>query len=340
MGLFLKQSTAVTVKVGPFVDSGDGTTAETGLTIQKADVRLSKNGGNMAAASADQGGSDAGAAHDELGVYDISLDATDTNTLGRLRVDIKESGALHAWKEFTVLPGYVYDSLFGANSAPAFGIVDYGTAQAATGTTLQLRSAAGFADSELVGATAYIVSGTGAGQSRVITAYTNSTDTATVDTWDTTPGGTIVYIIFAGSPASSGAPVPVNVTQWLGTAAATPTVAGVPEVDLTHIAGTAHASTQIRANVVQVSGDATAADNLEAAHDGTGYDVGGIDVSELNGIVDDLINGGRLDLLIDAIKAKTDSLTFTKSGEVDANVQSINGAEITGDGDGTPFDVA
>ena len=32
-------------------------------------------------------------------------------------------------------------------------------------------------------------------------------------------------------------PVPVDVRQWLGTAAATPTVAGVPEVDLTHVAG-------------------------------------------------------------------------------------------------------
>lgn len=31
----------------------------------------------------------------------------------------------------------------------------------------------------------------------------------------------------------------VSVTQWLGTAAATPTVAGVPEVDVTHIGGTA-----------------------------------------------------------------------------------------------------
>jgi len=30
----------------------------------------------------------------------------------------------------------------------------------------------------------------------------------------------------------------VNVTEWLGTAAATPTVAGVPEVDLTHVMGT------------------------------------------------------------------------------------------------------
>jgi hypothetical protein len=32
----------------------------------------------------------------------------------------------------------------------------------------------------------------------------------------------------------------VNVVKWLGTAAATPTVAGVPEVDVTHLLGTAH----------------------------------------------------------------------------------------------------
>lgn len=44
-----------------------------------------------------------------------------------------------------------------------------------------------------------------------------------------------------------------NITHWLGTACATPTVAGVPEVDVTHI-----------------SGDSGAADGLEAILDGTG----------------------------------------------------------------------
>lgn len=37
-------------------------------------------------------------------------------------------------------------------------------------------------------------------------------------------------------------PLPANVTTWLGTAAATPTVAGVPEVDVTHWIGTAAAA--------------------------------------------------------------------------------------------------
>lgn len=41
-----------------------------------------------------------------------------------------------------------------------------------------------------------------------------------------------------------------------------------------------------------------------------------------------------------AVKAKTDQLIFTKANEIDANVQSINGVTITGDGQvGTEFGV-
>lgn len=107
----LKQSTSATVKLGPFVDDADFS-AETSLTIQKADVRLSKNGGNMAAANADQGSSDAGAPHDELGQYDISLDATDTGTLGTLKIMVAEAGTLQVWLNCEVLPANVYDSLY------------------------------------------------------------------------------------------------------------------------------------------------------------------------------------------------------------------------------------
>lgn len=106
MALWLKQSTAVVVKLGPFVDSGDGATAETSLTITQAEVRLSKNGGNIA-----QKHDDTALAHDELGLYDCELDATDTDTLGILRVDVQESGALPVWAEYMVLPANVYDSL-------------------------------------------------------------------------------------------------------------------------------------------------------------------------------------------------------------------------------------
>lgn len=111
MTIWLKQSTAATVKMGPFVDSTDGNSVEDGLTIQKADVRLSKNGGNMAAANADQGVGDAGAAYDEIGYYDISLDTTDTGTLGNLKVMVHESGALPVWAEFMVVTANVWNTL-------------------------------------------------------------------------------------------------------------------------------------------------------------------------------------------------------------------------------------
>jgi hypothetical protein len=46
-----------------------------------------------------------------------------------------------------------------------------------------------------------------------------------------------------------------------------------------------------------------------------------------------------IDTVVDAIKAKTDSLTYTVAGVLDANVQRVNDVEITGDGSGTPFNV-
>ncbi len=108
--MWLKQSTAVTVKAGPFVDSTDGVTAETALTISQADIRLSKNGGAFA-----QSNNATGATHDENGWYDIPLDTTDTNTLGTLRVSVSETGALPVWVDVMVVPANVWDSLFGAD---------------------------------------------------------------------------------------------------------------------------------------------------------------------------------------------------------------------------------
>jgi hypothetical protein len=40
---------------------------------------------------------------------------------------------------------------------------------------------------------------------------------------------------------------------------------------------------------------------------------------------------------VDAIKTKTDSLTFTVGNQVDANIQYINDTAVTGDGDATPW---
>jgi len=46
-----------------------------------------------------------------------------------------------------------------------------------------------------------------------------------------------------------------------------------------------------------------------------------------------------VDTVVDAVKAKTDSLTFTVANKVDANTKSVNDVTIVGDGSGTPFNV-
>jgi hypothetical protein len=50
-----------------------------------------------------------------------------------------------------------------------------------------------------------------------------------------------------------------------------------------------------------------------------------------------LTDVGTVDTVVDAIKAKTDSLTFTEAGQVDANVQMVNDVPLTGDGNATPW---
>lgn len=178
---------------------------------------------------------------------------------------------------------------------PDLGVAlpDTGTAAAGASGTITLASSASTTADLYNGMTVYIVAGTGAGQSRVIHDYSAARVASISPNWATTPDTTSKYVVAPTPPANQSEPTEVNVTQISGTAVSTTTA-------------------QLGVNVVQVSEDATAAANLEAAYDGTGYDVGGVDVSELNQIVDDLINGGRLDLLIDAIKAVTDIIGTTQ----------------------------
>lgn len=207
------------IVLGPFVDSTDGNTEETGLTIANTDIKLWKAGATTLANK-----NSGGATHISNGMYYAVLDATDTNTLGSMRVYVHVSGALAVIVDAIVLPQKVYDSLISGSD---------------------------------------------------------------------------------------------NL-----------------EIDLIQIAGSAVSTTsaQLGVNVVQVSGDSTAADNLEAACDGTGYNVGngavvaasvtgnvggnisgtvpnsagvttllGLVTEARMGALTDWINGGRLDLILDAI---------------------------------------
>lgn len=106
MARWLKQSTSFTFRIGPFVDSTDGVTAETALSIAQADIQISKNGGAFAQTSASPT-----TTHDADGWYQCPLTSTDTNTLGPLTVQIVMAGALPVWEHFMVVPANVYESM-------------------------------------------------------------------------------------------------------------------------------------------------------------------------------------------------------------------------------------
>jgi hypothetical protein len=100
-------------------------------------------------------------------------------------------------------------------------------------------------------------------ETRICTGYTASTRVATVSpNWNVTPDSDDTAIIYL-TPEMSFMPR-VDVRAWLGTAAATPTTAGVPEVDITHIAGSAVSTTsaQLGVNVVNAAGTAWASGSL------------------------------------------------------------------------------
>jgi hypothetical protein len=141
--LFLKQSTAgQSIVLGPFVDSTDGDTAETGLTIANTDIKLSKNGGTLTSKNS------GGGTHDADGWYTATFDATDTSTVGRLQVKVHVAGALTVYHEAIVLPANIYDSFIGGTDTLNAAVTEWNGV--ALSTTNPLPNAAADAAGGLV----------------------------------------------------------------------------------------------------------------------------------------------------------------------------------------------
>jgi hypothetical protein len=159
---------------------------------------------------------------------------------------------------------------------------------------------------------------TGVGQSRLITDYVNATDTATVEAWTTTPTGTITYKIYGTAPSSGGAGL-----DAAGVRAAIGMSSANLDTQLSGLDGKIDTidnllDTEIGALTTAVADIPTNAELATAL-----------------GTADDAVLAQ-----VALVKAKTDSLTFTVANVLDANIQRINDVAVTGDGSGTPFDVA
>lgn len=280
---YLKQSTAAQSRaIGPFVDSTDYQTAETGLTIANTDIKLVVNGG--ASANKNSGGG----THRVNGIYGITFDATDTATVGEIEISVVVAGALPVFDKFFVLEETVYDALFNA-SAP--GYLQPTTA----GRTLDV-SAGGEAglDWANIGSptTAVNLSATNIDVDQVVASVSGAVGSVT--------GLTAANLDVAVSSRASAANLDV--------------VDGIVDdilVDTAEIgvAGAGLTNINLPNQTMDIIGNITG--NLS----GSVGSVTGLTASDVG-----------------AIKAKTDSLTFTVAGQVDANAESMNATEILGNG--------
>lgn len=109
----LRQSTAgQTITVGVFIHATD-VTPMTALTITNTDIKIKKWG--VAETAKNSGG----ATHVANGRYSLTLDATDTNTLGPGEINIQMPDALPVRREFRVLSAAVYDQIYGTDPLAA-----------------------------------------------------------------------------------------------------------------------------------------------------------------------------------------------------------------------------
>ena len=211
MGLLLKQSTAVNVLIGPFVDDADGNTEENALTIEDSDVLLSKNGGALTAKN------DAtDATNDAQGYYTCPLDVTDTNTLGRLQLCVHMAGALPVYHEYMVvadtestaaeIADAVWDEPMAGHVTPDTAayiqrslqsiISVISVAQTGTASSITLAAGSSAVNDYYKGQTICIVTGAGVGQARACYAYDGATKIALIrPAWATAPNNTSYYAI-------------------------------------------------------------------------------------------------------------------------------------------------
>jgi hypothetical protein len=229
-----------------------------------------------------------------------------------------------------------------------------GTAQAGGASNITLDASASAVNDFYLGTSVLTTGGTGAGQFRIITDYVGATKVATVDlAWITTPDSTTTFALF---PSTAGA-AEIAATVW-DLATSGHTTAGTfgeqlkTDVDAILVAVAASAiRTAVglaSANLDTQLGDLPTNAEL-ATSQGTSDDATLAAIAALNNLSSAQVqtaagtaitaaalataaNLTLVDTVVDAIKVKTDSLTFTSAGLVDSNVQSVNDVLLQGAG--------
>lgn len=215
----------------------------------------------------------------------------------------------------------------GTGAVPELGIIESGTAQSATSTTLVVRAASPN-NTNWTGSTV-MAYGSTQGYWQARTVVSNASDTLTVDAWDTTPSGTVTYLVYATPPGSASLPVEANVVQ-LGGATQSAT-------DLKDFADECYDPV---ANTVAASGGGGSADWTASEREEIRGRLGVTGITSAGGNTPTLALGASLDLVADqigniaigssAISTVADSYTLTtgtQAANAVTDTQTINNIE-------------
>jgi hypothetical protein len=296
--LIVKLSTAVSIEIGPVLDSAG---AEVTSNMLISDFRLVKNGTGAAMASA------ASITHVANGHYTLSMTTGNTDTLGTLTVSCHKTGVQMPRSQMMVVPVKVYDSIVaGSDNLEVDAIQLLGTAilTPATAGTLDVNT-------KLLGG-----------------ATVNATTSVTIPGSSTlaTTGGAVASV--TGSVGSVTA---------VSTGAITAASFAAGAIDASAIATDAIGSAEISAGAVtKIQSGLATPTNITAGTITTVSAVTGLTVANLDTTVSSRASQTSLDTLDDlvdtevgAIKTKTDQLTFTVANQIDANTLTIGANVIT-----------
>jgi len=185
----------------------------------------------------------------------------------------------------------------------AMGVMAVGNAQAGTTSTMTLATNASSATNYYDGSILQIISGTGSGQSQIITSYNGATRVASItESWAVAPDSTSVYIIRALGDVEVGAVLDKSgyglsasaiSSTTFASGAITSTVIATDAITSAGIAANAIGASQftqgaadevwtsatrtltsvagltMSADIIKISGNSSAADNLKSQFDGT-----------------------------------------------------------------------
>lgn len=347
----LAQSTAYTVTFLAYL-STDHVSPATGKTIA---VTISKAGGAL-------GNPNAGASNaTEIsnGLYKFAFDTTDTGTLGDLVLRGTSSGVDDVWLICQVVSATTngatnLDAAVSSRSShSASDVWSVGTRLLTAGTNIALakgtgvtgfndldaagvRSAVGLASANLdtqigdLPTNAELATALGTADDAVLSAIAALNDLSAADVTGAVWGGSIDGSL-KSLTISNAAGIAVNISS-----------------SADHAVYIEQSGSHEAVKVQGQGNDAVLFQSLSGYGLSAEGTLGDIDADEIGGsapsandiadavweeaLADHSGTSGSVAEALDEVKAKTDSLTFTVSGQVDANMQSINDTELTGDG--------